>query len=168
MKLLPASFLLLAATATIPAMCQSSTKSNLVPTGGATAAYTTTASPAAASTTTASATAASATAATKPAETSTPPVMAGALRSDIARQDKLIKNQIDAQQTLLKKNQELAKEAAKLDEKNKKLAEKNKKLEAKNRAFNNEKKTIEAQNADLAKKHDAIKAAEKPIVATHN
>jgi septal ring factor EnvC (AmiA/AmiB activator) len=99
-------------------------------------------------------------------KTSTPPVMAGALRSDIARQDKLIKNQIDAQQTLLKKNQELAKEAAKLDEKNKKLAEKNKKLEAKNRAFNNEKKTIEAQNADLAKKHDAIKAAEKPIVTT--
>ena len=30
MKLLPASLLLLAATATIPAMCQSSTKSNLV------------------------------------------------------------------------------------------------------------------------------------------
>jgi hypothetical protein len=94
--------------------------------------------------------------------------MAGALRSDIARQDKVIKNQIDAQQALLKKNQELAKEAAKLDEKNRKLAEKNKKLEAKNRAFNNEKKTIEAQNADLAKKHDAIKAAEKPIVTTPN
>jgi septal ring factor EnvC (AmiA/AmiB activator) len=94
--------------------------------------------------------------------------MAGALRSDIARQDKVIKSQIDAQQSLLKKNQELAKEAAKLDEKNRKLAEKNKKLEAKNRAFNNEKKTIEAQNADLAKKHDAIKAAEKPIVTTPN
>ena len=44
--------------------------------------------------------------------------------------------------------------------------QKNKKLEAQNRAFNNEKKTIEAQNADLAKKHDAIKAAEKPIVTT--
>ena len=58
--------------------------------------------------------------------------------------------------------------AVTLDEKNKKLAEKNKKLEAKNRAFNNEKKTIEAQNADLAKKHDAIRAAEKPIVTTPN
>jgi septal ring factor EnvC (AmiA/AmiB activator) len=92
----------------------------------------------------------------------------GALRSDIARQDKFIKNQIDAQQNLLKKNQQLAKEAAKLDEKNRKLAEKNKKLEAKNREFNAEKKTIEAQNADLARKNDAIKAAQKPIATTPN
>jgi septal ring factor EnvC (AmiA/AmiB activator) len=104
--------------------------------------------------------------ATKPADA--PPVMAGALRSDIARQDKAIKSQIDAQQNLLKKNQQLAKEAAKLDDKNRKLAEKNKKLEAKNREFNAEKKTIEAQNADLAKKHEAIKAAEKPIATNPN
>ena len=88
---------------------------------------------------------------------------AGALRSDIAHQDRVIKNQIDTQQALLKKNQQLAKDAAKLDEKNKKLAEKNKKLEAKNKAFNDEKARNEAQNADLARKHDAIKAAEKPI-----
>ena len=163
MKILPVSFLLLAATATIPALCQSSTKPNLVSTGGATAASTTPASGSAASTTTALATAA-----TKPAETPAPPVMAGALRSDIAHQDRVIKNQIDAQQSLLKKNRELMKEAEKLDEKNKKLAEKNRKLEAKNRAFNTEKKTMEAQNADLAKKTEAIKAAERPIPTPAN
>ena len=158
MKLLPVRFLLLAASATIPALCQSSTKSNLVSTGTVTAAPTTTASAAPPSTA-----ATSPTAATKPAETAAPPVSAGALRSDIAHQDRVIKNQIDTQQALLKKNQELAKQAAKLDEKNKKLAEKNKKLEAKNKAFNDEKQRNEAQNADLARKHDAIKAAEKPI-----
>jgi septal ring factor EnvC (AmiA/AmiB activator) len=168
MKLLPVRFLLLAASATIPALCQSSTKSNLVSTGTATAAPTTTASAAPASTATASAPAASTasaspTAPTKPAATAAPPVSAGALRSDIAHQDRVIKNQIDTQQALLKKNQELAKQAAKLDEKNKKLADKNKKLEAKNKAFNDEKQRNEAQNADLARKHDAIKAAEKPI-----
>lgn len=162
MKLLPVRFLLLAATATIPALCQSSTKSNLVSNGGATAAPTTTASPSGASTTTASATAA-----TKPTAT-TPPVSAGALRSDIAHQDKVIKNQIDAQQALLKKNQELAKQAAKLDEKNRKLADKNKKLEAKNKAMNEEKQRNAAQNADLARKNDAIKAAEKPIASQPN
>ena len=161
MKLLPVRFLLLAAAATIPALCQSSTKSNLVSTGGAPAASTTTAPAPANSTGTASPTAA-----TKPADA--PPVMAGALRSDIARQDRVIKSQIDAQQNLLKKNQQLAKEAAKLDEKNRKLAERNKKLEAKNREFNAEKKTIEAQNADLARKNDAIKAAEKPIATRPN
>src|SRR5277367_3666749 len=130
MKLLPASFLLLAATATIPAICQSSAKSNLVASTGGAASASTTAAP-------------------QPADATTPTVNAGALRSDMARQDKVIKNQIDAQQSLLKKNNELMKEAAKLDEKNKKLADKNKKLEAKNRAFNAEKKTIEAKNADL-------------------
>jgi len=80
----------------------------------------------------------------------------------------LIKGQIDAQQALLKKNQQLAKDAAKLDEKNRKLAEKNRKLEAKNKALNDEKKMNEAQNADLARKHDAIKAAEKPIATQPN
>jgi len=86
MKLLPVRFLLLAATATIPALCQSSTTSNLVANGGATATSATTASP---------------TATAKPAEASAPPVTTGALRSDIANQDRVIKNQIDAQQNLL-------------------------------------------------------------------
>ena len=146
MKLLPARLLLLAAT--VPAICQSGAKSNLVSPGGATTAPATTAS--------------------QPADTPKPAVSAGALRSDIAHQDKVIKNQIDAQQNLLKKNKELMKQAAKLDEKNKKLAEKNKKLEAKNRALDSEKKTVEAQNADLARKHEAIKAAEKPIATPTN
>ena len=148
MKLLPVSLLLLlAASATIPAICQSSAKSNLVSPAGATGSTTETAAP---------------------ADTPTPAINAGALRSDMAQQDKVIKNQIEAQQNLRKKNSELMKEAAKLDEKNRKLAEKNRKLEAKNRAFNSEKKTIEAQNADLVKKHEAIKAAEKPIATSPN
>src|SRR5882757_9585516 len=119
MKFLPASFILFAAASTIPAIGQSSTKSNLVsPTAGATVASTSTASAPATPTTTPSATTVA-----KPAETAAPALNAGAIRSDIARQDKVIKNQIDAQQSLLKKNQELAKEAAKLDEKNRKLAD---------------------------------------------
>ena len=145
MRLLPTCIFLLAASATIPAICQSSSqnssRSNLVSPAGSTTGVSTPA---------------------QPADVSTPAISASALRSDIAQQDKTIKNQIDKQQDLLKKNKELMKEAQKLDEKNRKLDAKNRKLEAKNRAFNAEKKSVEAQNANLAKKNDAIKAAEKP------
>ena len=148
MRFLPTCIVLLAASSTIPAIGQSSTsKSNLVTPAGTTTGGTTTA---------------------QPAEPSTPAVSAAALRADMQRQDKAIKNQIDNQQNLRKKNKELMKEAQKLDEKNKKLEAKNKKLEAKNRAFNAEKKSAEAQNADLAKKHEAIKAAERPIQTPTN
>ena len=149
MRLLPTCIVLLAASATIPAICQSASKSNLVTPAGTTAGGTTTAQPA------------------EPA-TSTPTVSAAALHADMQRQDKVIKNQIDNQQNLLKKNKELMKEAKKLDDKNKKLEAKNRKLEAKNRAFNAEKKNAEAQNADLVRKNDAIKAAERPIQTPTN
>ena len=146
MRLLPTCIFLLAASVTIPAICQSSSKSNLVSPSGAT----------------------SGTTSAQPADASTPAVSTTALRSDIAHQDKVIQNQIEAQQDLLRKNKELMKEAKQLDDKNKKLESKNKKLEAKNRAFKAEKKSMEAQNANLAKKSDAIKAAEKPIQTSAN
>jgi septal ring factor EnvC (AmiA/AmiB activator) len=146
MRFLPTCVFLLAASATIPAICQSSSqnpaRSNLVAPGGSTTGGSTPA---------------------QPADTSAPVVSSSALKADIARQDKTLKNQIDNQQTLLKKNKELMKQAQELDKKTKKLEEKNRKLEAKNRAFNAEKKNVQAQNADLAKKSDAIKAAAKPI-----
>ena len=151
MRFLPTCVFLLAASATIPAICQSSSqntaRSNLVSASGSTTGGSTPA---------------------QPAEAPTPVVSSTALKADIARQDKTIKNQIDTQQTLLKKNKELMKQAQELDKKTKKLEEKNRKLEAKNRAFNAEKKNVQAQNADLAKKSDAIKAAEKPIQTAPN
>src|SRR5262249_53216262 len=101
MRLLPICIVLFAASLTIPAICQSSTsKSNLVTPGESTTGGTTTAQP--------------------PAP-STPAVSAAALHADMQRQDKVIKNQIDNQQNLRKKNKELMKQAEKLDEKNKKL-----------------------------------------------
>ena len=139
MRFLPTCIVLFAASATVPLLGQSSTiqhnaQSNLVSTAGSSHA---------------------------PAAAPTPD--AAALRSDIDQQDRVIKNQIDAQQNLLKKNKEMMKQARKLDEKNKKLAEKNRKLEAQNRAFNAEKNALNAKNAALAQEHEDLKAAEKPI-----
>lgn len=96
MRFLPHCIVLFAVSATIPAICQSSqgsTKATLVTSGGAAAA-------------------------SQPAESTAPAVSSSALRADIARQDKVIQNQIGTQQNLLKKNKELMKEAKKLDEKN--------------------------------------------------
>jgi septal ring factor EnvC (AmiA/AmiB activator) len=162
MRFLPTGIVLLAVSTTIPAISQSTSKSNLVGPGTAAADSAPASQPAATSPASAGA------AAAPPAAPSTPPVSAAALRADMERQDKVIKNQIDTQQNLRKKNKDLMKEAQKLDEKNKKLEAKNKKLEAKNRQFNAEKKNVDAQNADLARKHDAIKAAEKPIQTPTN
>lgn len=159
MRFLPTCIFLLAFSVTIPAISQSSSMSNLVTPGAAASGGAPAAQPAATS---------PAPAAAPAAPASTPPVSAAALRADMERQDKVIKNQINTQQDLRKKNKELMKEAEKLDEKNKKLEAKNRKLEAKNRQFNAEKKNAEAQNADLARKHDAIKAAEKPIQGPTN
>ena len=151
MRFLPTCVFLLAASATIPAICQSSSQTNsrssLVSPGGSTSGGS---------------------AAAQPAEAPTPVVSSGALKADIARQDRVIQNQVNAQQELLKKNKELMKQAEELDKKTKKLEAKNRKLEAKNRAFNAEKKNVQAQNADLAKKSDAIKAAEMPIQTAPN
>jgi septal ring factor EnvC (AmiA/AmiB activator) len=146
MRILPTCVFLLAASTTIPAICQSSSqntsRSNIVSPGGSASGGSTP---------------------TQPATGSAPVVSSSALKADIARQDRVIQNQVNAQQDLLKKNKELMKQAKKLDDKNKKLESKNRKLEAKNRAMNAEKNNVQAQNADLARKSDAIKAAEKPI-----
>ena len=147
MRLLPACIALLAASATIPALGQSTSRPNPA-TNSATA---TSAAPAQPGTTSAA----------PPAEAA--PVSASALRADMQQQDQLIKKQIETQETIRRVNKDLMKKAEKLDEKNKKLEKKNKKLEAKQQAFNAEKNNVDAQNADLARKNDAVKAAEKPI-----
>jgi Skp family chaperone for outer membrane proteins len=143
MRVLPRYIFLLAACAAIPAICQSSPKSDLASAAG-------TVTPG--STTTA-----------QPAKTVEPVVNSGVLRDDIDKQSRVIQTQIETQRNILKKNQELMKEAKKLDEKNKKVAAKNKKLEEKAKAFNAEKQRVEAQNAALSKKNEDLKAAEKPI-----
>src|SRR5215472_3951941 len=140
MRLLPACIALLAASATIPALGQSTSRPNPA-TNSATA---TSAAPAQPGTTSAA----------PPAEAA--PVSASALRADMQQQDQLIKKQIETQETIRRVNKDLMKKAEKLDEKNKKL-------EAKQQAFNAEKNNVDAQNADLARKNDAVKAAEKPI-----
>ena len=158
MRLLPTCIFLVAACVTIPAICQSSSQNN----------FQSSSPPSSRSNLISPAAGATGSTPAQPTETSTPPVSSSALRADIARQDKVIKNQIDTQENLRKKNKELMKQAEELDKQNKKLQAKNKKLEAKNRAFNAEKKNAEAQSADLAKKSDAIKAAERPIQTPAN
>jgi hypothetical protein len=71
-----------------------------------------------------------------------------ALRERLAEQNKVLTNQVTTQRAIVKKNQELLKEAQKLDASNKKLAE--------------EKKKLETENADLEKQRMALKSAQKP------
>lgn len=144
MRLLPTCICLLAISTTVPAISQtSSSRSNLVSPGGSAAA--------------------------QPAEaTDPPPVSAASLKADISRQNTVIHNQIDTQQTILKKNKDLLKEAGKLEEQDKKISKKNKKLEEKNKQMAAEKARAAAQNAELARKHDALKAAERPIQTAAN
>jgi uncharacterized protein (DUF3084 family) len=146
MRVLPTFIFLCAASTAIPAICQSSSTSNLASPGDPPASI-----------------GSAATAKPAPATTPDPVASSQALHQDISQQSKVIQNQIETQRNILKKNQELMKEAHKLDEKSKKLAAKNRKLEEKNQALNAEKKNFEAQDTDLAKKNEALKAAEKPI-----
>jgi hypothetical protein len=71
-----------------------------------------------------------------------------ALRERLAEQNKLLTNQVTTQRAVVKKNQELLKEAQKLDASNKKLAE--------------EKKKLETENADLEKQRMALKSSQTP------
>ena len=70
-----------------------------------------------------------------------------AMRERLAAQNKALTDQVNTQRATVKKNQELLKEAQKLDASNKKLME--------------EKKRLEAQNSDLEKQRAALKASEK-------
>ena len=71
-----------------------------------------------------------------------------ALRSRLADQNKVLTDQVNTQRAIVKKNQELLKEAQKLDASNTKLAE--------------EKKKLETENADLEKQRMALKASQSP------
>lgn len=70
-----------------------------------------------------------------------------AMRERLAAQNKELTDQVNTQRATVKKNQELLKEAQKLDASNKRLME--------------EKKRLEAQNSDLEKQRAALKASEK-------
>ena len=74
-----------------------------------------------------------------------------AMRERLASQNKALTDQVNTQRATVKKNQELLKEAQKLDASNKKLME--------------EKKRLEAQNSDLEKQRAALKASEKSDTA---
>ena len=71
-----------------------------------------------------------------------------ALRERLAEQNKVLTNQVTTQRAIVKKNQELLKEAQKLDASNKKLSE--------------EKKKLETPNADLEKQRMALKSSRSP------
>jgi SMC interacting uncharacterized protein involved in chromosome segregation len=72
-----------------------------------------------------------------------------ALRERLAEQNKVLTDQVNTQRTIVKKNQELLKEAQKLDASNKKLME--------------EKKKLETENVDLEKQRQALKASQSPM-----
>jgi SMC interacting uncharacterized protein involved in chromosome segregation len=72
-----------------------------------------------------------------------------ALRERLAEQNKVLTDQVNTQRTIVKKNQELLKEAQKLDASNKKLME--------------EKKKLETENVDLEKQRQALKASQKLV-----
>jgi hypothetical protein len=66
-----------------------------------------------------------------------------ALRERLAEQNKVLTDQVNTQRTIVKKNQELLKEAQKLDASNKKL--------------------METENVDLEKQRQALKASQSPM-----
>jgi hypothetical protein len=72
-----------------------------------------------------------------------------ALRQRLAEQNKTLTAQVTNQRSVVKKNQELLKEAQKLDASNKKLLE--------------EKKKLEAANTDLEKQRQALKSSQSQI-----
>ena len=72
-----------------------------------------------------------------------------ALRQRLAEQNKTLTEQVTNQRSVVKKNQELLKEAQKLDASNKKLME--------------EKKKLEAENTDLEKQRQALKSSQSQI-----
>ncbi len=83
-----------------------------------------------------------------PANASDASVDYAALRSRLADQNKVLTDQVNSQRAIVKKNQELLKEAQKLDASNKRLME--------------EKKKLETENVDLEKQRMALKASQSP------
>jgi hypothetical protein len=94
-------------------------------------------------------TASASTAVTLPADASNPSIDYAALKDDLARQNKTMTDQLNVQRQILKKNQDLLKEAQRINAANLKLAE--------------EQKKIAAENVELDKQRDNLKAAQKPV-----
>jgi septal ring factor EnvC (AmiA/AmiB activator) len=83
---------------------------------------------------------------TMPANGNDTSVDYSALRQRLADQNKTLTEQVTTQRALVKKNQELLKDAQRLDASNKKLLE--------------EKKKLDAENVDLEKQRQALKTAQ--------
>src|SRR5271163_4424193 len=91
------------------------------------------------------------TATVMPADANDASVNYAALRERLAEQNKVLTNQVTTQRAIVKKNQELLKEAQKLDASNKKLME--------------EKKKLETANVDLEKQRQTLKASQPMVTA---
>ena len=89
------------------------------------------------------------TATVMPADANDASVDYAALRERLAAQNKVLQDQVNSQRAIVKKNQELLKEAQKLDVSNKKLME--------------EKKKLETENVDLEKQRQALKASQSQV-----
>ena len=87
----------------------------------------------------------------QPADASNPSIDYAVLREDLARQNKVLVDQVSTARAIMKKNQELLKEAQKLHSANQKLAD--------------EKKKLEAQTVDMEKQREALKAAQTSVDA---
>jgi len=87
-----------------------------------------------------------------PTDATDPSVNYAALREDVAKQNKTLTDQLNMQRAILKKNQDLLKEAQRINAANLKMAE--------------EQKKIAAENAELEKQRESLKAAQKPVDAT--
>src|ERR1700742_2178891 len=81
-----------------------------------------------------------------PMSANDPSVDDAALRQRLSEQNKMLTDQVNSQRAIVKKNQELLKEAQKFDASNKKLME--------------EKKRLETENVDLEKQRQALKASQ--------
>jgi hypothetical protein len=81
-----------------------------------------------------------------PSSANDPSIDYAALRQRLAEQNKMLTDSVNSQRAIVKKNQELLKEAQRLDASNKKLME--------------EKKRLETENVDLEKQRQALKASQ--------
>jgi septal ring factor EnvC (AmiA/AmiB activator) len=89
-----------------------------------------------------------------PSDANNPSVDYQALREDVARQNKTLTDQLNVQKAILKKNQDLLKEAQKINAANLKLAD--------------EQKKVAAASAELEKQRQALKATQKPVEVASN
>jgi hypothetical protein len=126
---------LLAAFAAAPVLAQA--QNNLIASAATSAPAPTTVTPS--------------TTATSAVDTANASVDYAALKEQVAHENKSLTDQVAAQRAILKKNQDLFKEAQKIQAANLKLAD--------------EKKKLQAENAELDKQREALKSVQKPAEA---